>query len=109
MKYFNYSYSISSIGCLLMLMFSFEYMFAQQTVGRRLIKKGIWKNQQIEYVDRQIAVKLKTGVQLHEVNAMVAQYKGNIVENFDKLRWGLIELPEGIDIFSVTTVRLMLV
>ena len=97
----KFSQRLLSIAFLLVVLFSFGPLFAQQTIGGKLIKKGIWNNRQIEYADRQIAVKLKTGVQAEDANTVFSRYSATAVKPFDKLRWGLIELPEGRDIFPV--------
>ena len=90
-----------SIGFLFAFLISFEFLFAQQMIGGRFIKKGMWKNQEIEYVDRQIAVKVKSGAQLKIVKTLISRNNGTLIEDFDKLRWGLVELAEGKDIFHV--------
>lgn len=90
-----------SVSLVLGTLFFFNHLFAQQMINGRIIRTGIWKNQQIEYIDRQIAVKLKYGVQMHDVNATFNKFNGNLIESFDKLRWGLVEIPEGKDIFPI--------
>jgi len=101
MKHFKLLFLVSFIGCEIIFAVSFERLAAQQIIGGRTIKKGVWKGRQIEYVDRQIAIKIKNDVQVQDVNILVSQQSGRFVKRFDKLRWGLIELPEGSDIFPV--------
>ena len=86
---------------LLILVLPFCLVLAQETVGGRLIKKGSWKNRQIEYVDRQIVVRIKFDVRMQDVKAVIGKHNGKLVEGIDIHRWGLIELPEGADIFQV--------
>jgi subtilisin family serine protease len=90
------------IGIFITVIFLFSCsLSSQQKLGDRLIKKGIWNDKLVEYVDRQIAIKLKSGVQVQNVQHLLAQHKAVTIDSFDKLHWGLIELPEGVDIFSV--------
>lgn len=50
---------IMSLSFFLLVLITFS-TFAQEKIVNRLTKQGVWKNQQIEYVDRQIAIKIKT-------------------------------------------------
>lgn len=76
-------------------------VFAQQTAGGKRVKTGIWRNQEIEYVEGQIVVILKPGVTASEVSSLLGSYKAKIVQDFDKLGWGLLEVPESADIFPI--------
>lgn len=97
MVHSKFSSLIFSLLSLLIILNSFDMVLAQQTVGGRLVKSGNYKNRQIEYVDRQIAIKIKQGVTLQDANSIIIQHEANLVKNFDKLQWGLIELPEGFE------------
>lgn len=86
-----------------MIAFTSEDLIAQQIIGGKVVKRGIWNNKEVEYADGQIALKLKSGVQMQSVIPLINKLNATIVENFDKLRWALLELPTGTDIFSVIT------
>jgi subtilisin family serine protease len=101
MRLSKFSLLVSFALFIMTLLFSSEYLSAQQIIGGRVVKKGMWKGCQIEYADRQIAVKIKSGVKLQEINTLVSQQNGSLMKDFDKLRWGLIELPDSVDIFPV--------
>lgn len=51
--------------------FCFDLVVAQHTIGGKTIKKGVWNNKQIDYVDGQIALKLKLGVQRQSVMPVI--------------------------------------
>jgi len=74
---------------------------AQENVRLKAIKSGRWKGNEIKYVEREIAIKLRTGISDNEIGSILALYKARVTQDFDDLRWGWIELPEGLDIFPV--------
>jgi serine protease len=76
-------------------------VIAQHQISGKEIKTTIWNNQQVEYVDREIAVKLKKGFSALHIQSTLSQYQASIKQNFDELGWGWIELPAGTDIFPV--------
>ncbi len=80
---------------------TFTILYSQDKISGRQIKTGIWKNQTIEYVDGQIAVKIKPDVNKNDLFALMSGYNAKLKEDIDKLRWALFELPEGNDIFPV--------
>jgi len=68
---------------------------AQQTLT------GTWQGYEVEYTDGQISIRLREGYDSERIREIISQYDGELVINFDKLGWGLAQLPEGSDIFSV--------
>jgi len=72
--------------------------FAQQRVAGKAIKSGIWNEQEVKYIDGEIAIKIKEGVSPTQLNPILSQVQAKIKQNFDELRWGWVELPEGTDI-----------
>jgi thermitase len=101
MRFCGHPFVSSAVVFLFVLLSLGENGHAQNMIGERRIRKGKWRNQQFEYVDRLIAVKIKAGVQTQDINAELRRRGASLVKDFDKLRWGLIELPEGRDIFAV--------
>ncbi|MGA9118577.1 MAG: S8 family serine peptidase [Bacteroidota bacterium] len=79
----------------------FESAYAQNMLGNRRIKEERRNDRLIEYVDRSISVKIKSGVQAHDIKAVLDLHGASLVKDFDKLRWGLIDVPEGSDLFGV--------
>ncbi|MDI6768020.1 MAG: hypothetical protein QME52_14460, partial [Bacteroidota bacterium] len=65
------------------------------------IKQGDYQGEQIEYIENQICVKIRQNVDLQSVSALVSNYGGELISNFNRLRWGVIRLPQSSDIFPV--------
>ena len=96
------TFSIALI--LLFILSNNNQSFAQSGRLKSVITKkrvGIWKNQKIEYVSGQILLKLKPEVQRGNALSMLSQNKLELIEDFDKLGWALVELPKGIDELSL--------
>lgn len=95
---FNFKKLLYLLSLIILITLS---VFPQEYYGDRLILQGMWNGQQVEYVDGQIAVKMNEGINEEDVITLLAQYEATIVEDFDIIRWGLIEVQEGTDIFSI--------
>lgn len=76
-------------------------VFAQNLISGKEIKTTIWNNQKVQYVDGEIAVKLKKGFQAAHLQSTLSKYRANIKQDFDEIGWGWIELPKGTDIIPV--------
>ena len=76
-------------------------LFASPVTHAQQIRTGTWQGYEVEYVDGQISIRLREGYNPERITEIVSRYEGEIVINFDKLGWGLAQLPEGSDIFSV--------
>ncbi len=91
-----------NFGILISALFlSVTMLYAQDKIDGRQIKTGLWKNQLIEYVDGQIAVKTKSGVIKSDLLELMSNYNATLKEDIDALSWALFELPKGKDIFPV--------
>lgn len=75
--------------------------YTQRQISGKEIKNTIWNNKNIEYVDGEIAVKLKKGYAKTLLNPVLLQHKAKIKQDFDEMGWGWIELLEGADIIQV--------
>jgi subtilisin family serine protease len=82
---------------ILIMVFPLSISFAQQA---KFIKKGTWKNQQIEYRSNQIAIKLKTGITIQDMKPLLSKFNSEIIGSFNKLGWGVIEIPQDSDAIS---------
>lgn len=82
---------------LLFLMLSTTYSQDRMASGK-LIKSAVWKNQQIRYVDQEICVKLSPGFSKESSRFLAKKIDATILEDFDKLGWGLIQISKGKDI-----------
>jgi len=65
------------------------------------IKRGLWNGQEIDYVDRQVCVKMVDGASQSDIIPLANSFGATFLSSFDILRWAVIELPEGTDIFPV--------
>lgn len=68
----------------------------EQVAGKE-VKTKIWKGREIQFVGREIAVKIIPSATQTEVNKLLKTVGGKIINSFDKLGWGLIELPADKD------------
>lgn len=75
--------------------------YSQKQIAGKEVKTALWNKQQIEYVDGEIAVKLKKGFTKNQFQPALSKHKAQVKQDFDELGWGWIELPEGADIFKV--------
>lgn len=75
--------------------------YSQKQISGKEVKTALWNKQQIEYVDGEIAVKLKKGFTKSQLQPALSKHNARVKQDFDKLGWGWIELPEGVDIFKV--------
>lgn len=75
--------------------------FSQQMVGGKAIKSGAWGGRIVEFVDGEVAIKLKVGSSSSQLSATLNQFQAKIKQDFDELRWGWFELPAGTDIMPI--------
>jgi len=76
-------------------------LFAQERINGRAVLTTTWKNQEIKYVQGQVAAILKAGREKADIQTLLDQHSASVVREFDKLNWGLIEISGSGDIFSV--------
>ncbi len=67
-----------------------------QVAGKE-VKTKIWKGKEIQFVKSEIAVKIVSYATKIEINKLLYTVGGRIINSFDKLGWGLIELPADKD------------
>ena len=73
-----------------------------QFVAGKTIKTGTWRGQRIEYVEGQILIEVKPGVSEREIQTLLFEHQARIIEKFHpEYRWGLIEVPKGVNIFKL--------
>jgi hypothetical protein len=75
-------------------------VFAQAQILQDRVKRGIWKGEEIEYVDRQVSIKVKPGVGRAQPTPAVEILRGRFLEEIDVLRWTVFELCERADVFD---------
>ncbi len=82
-------------------MFCTVLMHAQDTIGNKLIKKGIWKGKAIDYVSGQVAVFLKPEITQANFTPLIGSFPATVVRDFDNLGVGVLEAPDSVDIFPI--------
>ncbi len=90
---------LSLITCILVIFFVFQTSNAQE-MYRNDIKTGRWKGENIEYWEGQMLVKIKRGVSNKALINDLSKYEVELKKDFNKLRWGLLEVPSNVDIFQ---------
>ncbi|MEE9465629.1 MAG: S8 family serine peptidase [Candidatus Neomarinimicrobiota bacterium] len=81
--------------------FSWVALSAQEMIGGKQVRTGIWEGRQVEYLEGEIAIILKPRVSQANVLPLLQSHGTTIKRDFDKLGWGLIELPEAVDALSL--------
>jgi len=76
---------------------------SQGKIGNKLIKHGIWKNKDVDYVEKEINVKVKNNVNIHDVKLLLNQLHLKVVEDVDELRWMLVETKDEDNILDIMT------
>ncbi len=74
---------------------------AQEMIGGKQVRTGIWEGRQIEYLKGEIAIILEPDASQADVFPLLQSHGATIKRDFDKLGWGLIELPENVDVLSL--------
>nr|NIR93102.1 S8 family serine peptidase [Gammaproteobacteria bacterium]NIW46518.1 S8 family serine peptidase [Gammaproteobacteria bacterium]NIW97859.1 S8 family serine peptidase [Phycisphaerae bacterium] len=92
---------LSLFACLLFFCGGVQGVLAQRMVAGKPIKTGFWKGHEIEYVEGRINLKLKSGYDKTDILPLFSEHEMDIVQDFDKLRWALVEVPPHVDIFSL--------
>lgn len=92
-----------------LLLITFSLLFLSSTVinaqikhkieqiAGKAVKTKMWQGKEIQFVEREIAVKISPSTNKTEIQDLLKKVDGKIIYPFDKLGWGLIELPAGKD------------
>jgi len=72
-----------------------------QSLSAQEIKQGVWKGTEIEHLDGQLCVKVREGVTREEVVQIANGIGSTVGPGPNILRWILITLPSGSNLFSV--------
>ena len=100
MRHYNL-YIVCVLFCAVCLGVSLNTSYAQNLISGKEIKTGIWNNQPVEYVEGEIAVKLKSGFTKNSIQPILTKHQAQIKQDFDERGWGWIEIPKGTDIMKV--------
>jgi hypothetical protein len=75
--------------------------FGEQKFGDKKVKTGQWKGKSIEYIDREIAIRIKQGFTKEQIIPVLNNFHARLRRDFDDARFGWIEVPDTIDIMPV--------
>lgn len=96
-------FMLFSTASFLLALVSSDFALSQDVISGKAIKKGMWKNVEVEYVQGQVCVILQHGKVAADIISSVGTFEGKMTRQFDKLGWGLVEFPDSLDILSVIT------
>lgn len=65
------------------------------------IVSGVWKGQQVQYIDRQILIVVADQAAPNDINDLLNRFHLTIVKNFDKLGTALVQVPESADLMEI--------
>ncbi|MFZ2323397.1 MAG: hypothetical protein WAV89_06855 [Ignavibacteriaceae bacterium] len=90
---------------LILIIFLFVYPTAinaqlKQTITQvagKAVKTATWQGREIQFVKGEIAIKINTTTTQAQIYELLLKVEGKIINSFDKLGWGLIELPSSKD------------
>ncbi len=101
---FNRSTLRSAITASMCFVLLISTTAVSQTLGDRNILTGFWNGEEVEYVERQILIGLAPGVVPADVVSLLVQNNATVVEEFDRLNIGLLEIPLEADLFQTIEV-----
>jgi subtilisin family serine protease len=88
------------ILALLIMVFLTCSIYAATFNGKNILK-GMWKGNQVEYVEGDILFKINANAKSTELDKLFAENKAKLVEGLDKIGMGRLEIPPSADIFQV--------
>ncbi len=68
--------------------------------GTRILQ-GMWKGQNVEYVEGEILFKIRPDARLSDVGELFAKSQAQMVGDLDQLGMGRLQLPSSADVFEV--------
>ncbi len=71
------------------------------TFNGKRIMKGMWKGDEVEYVEGEILFKAKTKAKFFDLEKLFAESQVKMVQGLDQVRMGKLEVTSPLDIFHV--------
>jgi hypothetical protein len=71
---------------------------AQERIHGRAIKRGLWKNQNVQYVEGQLLIKRKVGVTNSQARTDLSRFGGVVFQDFDDTGFGAFTFPSAVDV-----------
>jgi len=91
--------------CMLFLISPFlkgqvESVYAATFNGKEILK-GMWQGKEVEYVEGEILFKVKAKAELSDLEKLFEKNQATLVQGFDQIGMGKLEVPSFTDIFDV--------
>jgi subtilisin family serine protease len=71
------------------------------TFNGKRIMKGMWKGNQVEYVEGEILFKVNAQAQLSDLEKLFKQNQARLAQGLDQIGTGMLEIDSSLDIFQV--------
>jgi thermitase len=71
------------------------------TFNGKKIMKGMWKGNQVEYIEGEILFQVNAKAKLSDLDKLFKENRAKLVQGLDRLGMGMLEVPLSLDIFPV--------
>lgn len=88
---------------MLILVLASQGLLAQEKISGKQILQGTWKGRVVKYVSGELAIKLRTGTNTQSLTSLFRRLHSRIKQDFDKLGWGWVEVPDTSDIMALVS------
>jgi len=96
MRILGFSFAVTRFFLVTISLLVLDHVLSAQE-----IKQGVWKGNEIEYIDGQLCVKVREGVTREQIVQIAGSIGSTVGPGPDILRWILVRLPSGVDPFSI--------
>ena len=77
-----------------------ELLYAATFNGKKIVK-GMWKGNEVEYVEGEILFKVNAKTKLSHLEKLFEENQARLVQGLDQIGMGKLEVPSSLDIFQV--------
>ncbi|MCK4385763.1 MAG: S8 family serine peptidase [candidate division Zixibacteria bacterium] len=88
------------IFVLVFVLFSVFPLYAATFNGKKIVK-GIWKGNEVEYVEGEILFKINAKAKLSDLEKLLEKNQARLLQGLDQIGMGRTEIPSSLDIFQV--------
>lgn len=92
---------VGMLALLLALALPGFQIVSSQTIRGKEIKTGVWEGWEVEYISGQVLFKLKLEASIQDIDTLLIANQAKIVQELDKLRIGMAEVPDSLDLFQI--------
>ncbi|KAA3657031.1 MAG: hypothetical protein DWQ10_14135 [Calditrichaeota bacterium] len=83
--------------------FSAQNLFSQGLIKGKMIKRGLWKNQSVEYLADELCVFFKGDIESQDALTLLDKYQGQLSMEIDKKGFTVVIFPDSTDVLSIAT------